>query len=90
MQSQSVDGTEHVTQNFDLPLQLLLEDERKSKKLEAFERKKVARIHKGSKVSESGDLAYPTLVHVSGAEGDLERGSDNLVVRVNKKFKRAV
>ena len=39
-QSQSVDGTEHVTQAEDVPMQLQLEDERKRKKKSEFLRKK--------------------------------------------------
>lgn len=89
-QSQSVDGTEPVTQAEDVPLQLLLEDERKRKKLADYERKKAARLQKGSNVSESGDLAEPTLGHVSGAEQDVARASDNMVAPVKKKFKRTV
>ena len=49
-QSQSVDGTEPVTQAEDVPLQLLPEDQRKRKKQEDFDKKRVARLEKGSDV----------------------------------------
>ncbi|KAI4995645.1 hypothetical protein ZWY2020_035548 [Hordeum vulgare] len=77
-QSQSVDGTELVTQEEDVPFELLLEDQHKKRKLAAFERKKAARLQKGSNASESVDLVEPML------------DSDNLVVSVKKKFKRIV
>ncbi|KAE8806208.1 Auxin response factor 17 [Hordeum vulgare] len=76
MQSQSVDGTEPVTQEEDVPFELLLEDQHKKRKLAAFERKKAARLQKGSNASESVDLV------------ELMLDSDNLVVHVKKKFKR--
>ncbi|KAE8807443.1 hypothetical protein D1007_16228 [Hordeum vulgare] len=71
-------------------LELLLEDECKRRKLEAFERKKATHIQKGSNFSEFGDLADPTLVRVSSVEGDLAHGSDNLVFPVKKNFKHTV
>ena len=46
--SQSVDGTEPVTQPEDVPLQLLLEDQRKRKKQEDFDKKRAARLEEGS------------------------------------------
>ena len=49
-QSQSVDGTEPVMQAEDVPLQLLLEDKRKRKKQEDFDKKMAARLQKGSDV----------------------------------------
>ena len=45
-QSQSVDGTEPVTQPEDVPLQLLLEDQRKRKKQEDFDKKMAAPLRK--------------------------------------------
>ncbi|KAI4989212.1 hypothetical protein ZWY2020_036529 [Hordeum vulgare] len=73
MQSQSVDGTEPVTQEEDVPFQLLIEDQRKKRKLATLERKKAARLQKGSNASESGDFVEPMLE------------SDNLVVHVKKR-----
>ncbi|KAE8799509.1 hypothetical protein D1007_25088 [Hordeum vulgare] len=78
MLSQSVDGTEPVVQEEDVPFQLLIEDQCKKRKIGAFERKKAARLQKGSNSSESGDLVEPML------------DSDNMVVPVKKKFKRIV
>ena len=49
-QSQSGDGTEPVMQPEDVPLQLLLEDQRKRKKQEDFDKKRAARLEKGSDV----------------------------------------
>ncbi|KAE8783098.1 hypothetical protein D1007_43475 [Hordeum vulgare] len=78
MQSQSVDGTEPVTQEEDVSFQTLLEDQRKKRKLATFERKKAALLHKGSNATKSGDLV------------DTMLDSDNLVVPVKKNFKRMV
>ncbi|KAI5013039.1 hypothetical protein ZWY2020_027993 [Hordeum vulgare] len=77
-QSQCVDGTEAVTQEYDVPFQLLLEDQRKKRKLAAFERKKAACLQKGPNASEAGYLVESML------------DSDNLVGPVKKKFKRIV
>ncbi|KAI5016302.1 hypothetical protein ZWY2020_006153 [Hordeum vulgare] len=62
----------------DVPLQLLLEDEHKRNKLEAFQRKKASHLLKGPNVSKTDDLA----------EGDVAHASDNLIGPVKKKFKR--
>ena len=43
-QSQSVDGTEPVTQPEDVPFQILLEDQRKRKKQEDFDKERATRL----------------------------------------------
>ena len=78
-QSQSVDGTEPVTQPEDVPLQLLLEDKRKRKKQEDFEKKRAARLQKGSDVPGSVHAAELTV------EEDVSCGT---VVPVKKKIKK--
>ena len=87
-QSQSVDGTEPVTQDEDVPLQLLLEDQRKRKKQEDFDKKMAARLQKGSHVSESGDLAELTVGHGSVAEEDVPCATDGMVAHVKKKINK--
>ena len=81
-QSQPVDGTELVTQPKDVPLQLLLEDQRKRKKQEDFEKNRAARLQKGSDV--------PGYVHVAElmVEEDVSGGTDGTVVSVKKKIKK--
>ena len=81
-QSQSVDGTEPVTQPEDVPLQLLLEDQRKRKKQEDFDKKRAARLEKGSDVPRSVRAAELTV------EEDVPCGSDGTVVPVKKKIKK--
>ena len=83
-QSQSVDGTEPVTQPEDVPLQLLLEDQRKRKKQEDFDKKRAARLEKGSDVPGSVHAAELTV------EEDVPCGSDGTVVPVKKKIKKTV
>ena len=80
-QSQSVDGTEPVTQPEDVHLHLLLEDQRKRKKQEDFDKKRVARLEKGSDVHGSVHAAELTV------EEDVSCGSDVTVVPVKKKIK---
>jgi hypothetical protein len=87
-QSQSVDGTEPVTQAEDVPLQLLLEDQRKRKKQEDFDKKMAARLQKGSDVPKSIDVAELTVGHCSIAEEDVPCGTDGMVVPVKKKIKK--
>ena len=81
-QSQSVDGTEPVTQPEDVPLQLLLEDQHNRKKQEDFEKKRAARLEKGSDVPGSVHAAELTV------EEDVSCGSDGTVVPVKKKIKK--
>ncbi|KAI5022057.1 hypothetical protein ZWY2020_058787 [Hordeum vulgare] len=72
-QSQSVDGTEPVTQEEDVPIQLLLEDQRKKKKLAAFERKKAARLEKAAPRKSTrlvGKVASPSLGELPGSAGE--------------------
>ena len=87
-QSQSVDGTEPVMQAEDVPLQLLLEDKRKRKKQEDFDKKMAARLQKGSDVPESVDVAELTVGHCSVAGEDVPCGTDGMVVPVKKKIKK--
>ena len=81
-QSQSIDGTEPVTQPEDVPLQLLLEDQHKRKKQEDFDKKRATRLEKGSDV--------PGSVHASEltVEEDVPCGSDGTFVPVKKKIKK--
>ena len=81
-QLQSVDGTEPVTQPEDVPLQLLLEDQHKRKKQEDFDKKRVARLEKGSDVPRSVHAAELTI------EEDVSCGSDGTDVPVKKKIKK--
>ena len=87
-QSQSVGGTEPVTQPEDVPLQLLLEDQRKRKKQEDFDQKMAARLQKGSDVPESIDVAELTVGHCSVAEEDVSCDTDGTIVPVKKKIKK--
>ena len=73
-----------------MPLQLLLEDQRKRKKQEYYDKKMAARLQKGSHVSESGDLAELTVGHGSGAEEDVPRATDGMAAPLKKKFKKTV
>ena len=86
--SGSVGGTEPVTQPEDVPLQLLLEDQRKRKKQEDFEKKRAAHLQKGSDVPESVDVAELTVGHCSVAEEDVPCGTNGTVVPVKKKTKK--
>ena len=81
-QSQSVDGTEPITQPEDVPLQLLLEDQHKRKKQEDFDKKRAARLEKGSDVPGSVHAAELTV------EEDVPCGNDGTVVPVKKKIKK--
>ena len=81
-QSQSVDGTEPITQPDDVPLQLLLEDQRKRKKQEDFDKKRAARLEKGYDVPGSVHAAEHTV------EEDVPCGSDGTVVFIKKKIKK--
>ena len=83
MQSQSIDGTEPVTQPEDVPLQLLLEDERKRKKQEDFDKKMAARLQKGSDVLETVNVVEITIGHCSVVEEDVSCGADAAVAPVN-------
>ena len=87
-QSQSVDGVEPVTQPKDAPLQLLLEDQRKRKKQEDFDKKMVACLQKGFDVPESVDFLGLTVGHCSVAEEDMSCGTNGMVVSVKKKIKK--
>ena len=82
MQSQSIDGTEPVTQPEDVPLRLLLEDQHKRKKQEDFDKKRAARLQKCSDVPGSVHAAELTV------ELDVPCGSDGTVVPVKKKIKK--
>lgn len=81
-QSQSADCIEPVTQPKDVPLQLLLEDQRKRKKQEDFDKKRAARLEKGSDVPRSVHAAELTV------EEDVPCGSDGTVVPIKKKIKK--
>ena len=80
-QSQSIDRTEPVTQPEDVPLQLLVEDQRKRKMQEDFDKKRATRLQKGSDVPGSVHAAELTV------EEDVPGGSDDTAVPVKKKIK---
>ena len=67
-----------------MTLQLLLEDQRKRKKQEDFDKKRAARLEKGSDVPRSVRAAELTI------EEDVPCGTDGTVVHVKKKIKKTV
>ena len=100
-QSQSVDGTEPVTQAEDVPMQLQLEDERiRKKKYEFQKRKELERRQKAACVSESdvdvaqapkcvgdegGDAGFST-VHVGSHGSDMPVKTNLMQTRLTQVF----